>query len=417
MFVAALAGSALVHGLSAMPLKSALERLIASGHPPELSRKPVEVVRLDASEYQSTLDRARAASARLSPELRQKRAEARMKAKEAEKKKPEEEEDPNPKGQIVEVPAGPDKRRPDDARFLAKENSRVEKETVARAEMRDESRKRVTNRLQDSSSNRQSSQKGMPVPGLSSDGNGGDADAEGTSKGKGEARDRKLKLELPKMSRRDLVELGLVDLPDPTRSSVREQKATEEMKGTGKRLRLGTGKSDQEAADGGGKRGARSGLPSLSDLRPTLGTIAKLRGSPSSDYVEDVPEGDGTFLNTRSFKYATYFYQVRDSVRPHWAKYVQREMRRRDPTGDVYGPGNLKTHLHIRLDDSGKVSNVRVAESSGVGFLDELAVNAFRKAEAFPNPPKGIIEDDGSINFSFTFVLTTGSRGPLDIFR
>ena len=63
----------------------------------------------------------------------------------AEKKKKESD---RLRGQVVEVPATPNKRPRADAKFLAKHNSTVEKETTARPEKRDHSKDRLTNKLQ-----------------------------------------------------------------------------------------------------------------------------------------------------------------------------------------------------------------------------------------------------------------------------
>jgi TonB family protein len=60
---------------------------------------------------------------------------------------------------------------------------------------------------------------------------------------------------------------------------------------------------------------------------------------------------------------------------------------------------------------------VRVEQSSGVDFLDHVAVEAFKKAEPFPNPPGGIADEDGSIRFNFQFVLTMRPRNPLNVFQ
>jgi len=58
---------------------------------------------------------------------------------------------------------------------------------------------------------------------------------------------------------------------------------------------------------------------------------------------------------------------------------------------------------------------VKVEQTSGVDFLDHVAVEAFRKAEPFPNPPAGIADEDGNIRFNFQFVVTM-RRSPLNFF-
>lgn len=384
---------------------------------------PIEVVRVAPSAYERRLNRARAAARRARSSPRRSAGAEKPKTAEApeEKKK-----DPLPNGQVVEVPASDDKRPPDDARFLARENSRVERETVARR--RDDSRSRVTNELQDASSRPRKRRRGTPVPGMSSPGEGGGQSGDGRKKSKGaEAPEAtresgRFELEVPRLDRRDGVDLDL-DLPELADGRIQERDQRPEVPGNGERFRLDLGRGGSADTPGQGTKGkgdgqgGRSGLPSLEDLRPTLGTVARISGSPSDDYIENVPEGEGTYLNTRQFKYATYFYQVRDTVGQHWKSDVRREVRRRDPTGDIYGPGDLTTLLFIRLDRDGRLSEVRVAESSGYTFLDQVAIRAFEKAEVFPNPPRGIVDERGHINFHFGFTLSTSRRGPLDVFR
>ena len=130
-----------------------------------------------------------------------------------------------------------------------------------------------------------------------------------------------------------------------------------------------------------------------------------------------MPEGDGTFLNAKEFKYATFFYRVRDSVAIHWEGLAAQEYRRRDPTGNIYGIRDRATLLHIRLSREGRLDDVRVEQTSGVDFLDNVAVQAFRMAEPFPNPPLGIADEDGNIQFNFQFVVVMSSRSPLNLFR
>lgn len=406
MLFAALAGSALFHGVLGVQLQHWLPRLLASSARTPAPRKPVEVVRLTPDVYERTLARARRSVRTKTPE---------EKAREEEKKKERQRQERNLKGQIVEVPASNDKRRPDSARFLARENSRVERETVARREDRDDSKKRVTNRLQDRAS-RSERRQGTPVPGLKSSGDGGKVETKG-KEGQSDRKRRRFQLEVPRLQRRESVKLDIAELPDLSAGRILNRERQDQIPGRSSTLDVGRDRIDSEARRRRlGEQGAQDGLPSLESLRPTLGTVARISGTPSDDFVENVPEGDGTFLNTREFKYATFFYQIRDSVRPFWKSDIRREMRRRDPAGNIYGPGDLKTLLYIRLDDSGRLSEIKVAKSSGYEFLDHLAVRAFEQAEAFPNPPAGIVDEDGHINFHFAFVLYTGRRS-LGLFR
>jgi TonB family protein len=130
-----------------------------------------------------------------------------------------------------------------------------------------------------------------------------------------------------------------------------------------------------------------------------------------------VPEGDGTFLNAKEFKYATFFYRVRDSVADHWEDLAASEYRRRDPTGNIYGVRDRSTMLRVQLNKQGVLVDVHVEQTSNVDFLDAVAVEAFKRAQPFPNPPPGIADEDGSIRFNFQFIITMNPNRGSNIFR
>ena len=48
---------------------------------------------------------------------------------------------------------------------------------------------------------------------------------------------------------------------------------------------------------------------------------------------------------------------------------------------------------------------VQVLNDSGIRDLDDAAVEAFKEAAPFPNPPEGIVESDGTIKIRWDFIL------------
>jgi TonB family protein len=414
-------GSVLVHALLVGPVASLIEQGFASrsARPP-----PVKVVRLSSEQWSRSMsDAARAAQARPLPGARlpeQARADRPPEPKPAPPKPPEPET--RPQGQVVEVPPTQDDSPNPDAKYLSKSNAHVDRETVARMELRDPSEKRVSNKLERERAP-EAEGPSIPTPNLTLKGDGAELDAPGKPGAAGGEKKRFV-LELPDLERREEIDLKLSELPGVAQNRVKNQAGSEAVKGNGRdfKLELGDAAAGAAVGEGGGQKGARDGaerreLPSLEALAPTLGTIARISGSPSSDFVEGVPEGEGTFLNAKEFKYATFFYRVRDSVGGVWLNRVNREYRMRDPTGSIYGVRDRQTTLNIRLDLKGNIEEVRVQQSCGLDFLDALAVEAFRLAEPFPNPPAGIADADGMIRFNFGFVLTMGGRGPLDFLR
>jgi TonB family protein len=141
-------------------------------------------------------------------------------------------------------------------------------------------------------------------------------------------------------------------------------------------------------------------------LALTPQTLARLAGGGSPDKLDGVDEGDGTFLNTREWKYATYFNRIKQAVSSTWNP--TRALDQRDPDRSLFGNRDRYTLLTVTLDNSGQLKDVVVKKTSGVEFLDKTTIEAFRKAQPFANPPSGIVEPNGEIHFTFGFYLEVG---------
>ena len=149
-------------------------------------------------------------------------------------------------------------------------------------------------------------------------------------------------------------------------------------------------------------------------LALTPQTLARLAGGGSPDKLDNVDEGDGTFLNTREWKYASYFNRIKQAVSSTWNP--RRALDQRDPDRTLYGDRDRFTLLSVTLDNTGALKDVVVKRASGMDFLDKTTVEAFKKAQPFANPPPGIVEPNGEIRFTFGFYLEV-SRGGFQIYR
>nr|BFD58241.1 hypothetical protein CKG001_03480 [Bdellovibrio sp. CKG001]BFD61672.1 hypothetical protein BdHM001_03530 [Bdellovibrio sp. HM001]BFD65473.1 hypothetical protein HAGR004_04950 [Bdellovibrio sp. HAGR004] len=131
--------------------------------------------------------------------------------------------------------------------------------------------------------------------------------------------------------------------------------------------------------------------------------------SQSNDYVKDVDRGLETLLNTREFKYYSYYNRIRKQLSQHWEGRVREKLSKMFKEGRSPAATNQDriTKLMIVLNDKGTLVRVQVLSDSGVRDLDDAAIEAFRAAAPFPNPPKGIIEGDGTVKIRWDFVLET----------
>ena len=137
-------------------------------------------------------------------------------------------------------------------------------------------------------------------------------------------------------------------------------------------------------------------------LTPSQQQIARAIGSGTQDHLKDIDDGDETALNAKKWKFASFFNRVKAQVREHWRP--ADVYRRRDPTGSIYGNKDRYTLLRVQLKPDGSLANLVMETPSGVEFLDDEAMEAFKQAQPFPNPPPPLVDaGSGIIDFRFGF--------------
>lgn len=146
-----------------------------------------------------------------------------------------------------------------------------------------------------------------------------------------------------------------------------------------------------------------------SELFPSSEDAARAAGGGEPDYLEDVDEGDETLLNRKESKYWSFMQRLKRQVAREWSP--GEAFRRHDPDGDRYGVEDRFTKLRITLEEDGSMRSVYVGEPSGAKFYDDEAVRAVRDAAPFPNPPDGMKNRDGLVDFTFGFMLDVERGG------
>ncbi len=171
----------------------------------------------------------------------------------------------------------------------------------------------------------------------------------------------------------------------------------------------------QRNGGGGVPRSAPNASPNQPALLPNEQQIARAIGSGTQDHLRDVDEGDETGLNAKKWKFASFFNRVKQQVREHWKP--ADVYRRRDPSGAIYGSKDRYTLVRVQLKPDGSLANVMLDTPSGIEFLDDEAVEAFKQAQPFPNPPQQLVESSGMINFNFGFFFEISGAPKMKIFR
>jgi protein TonB len=150
------------------------------------------------------------------------------------------------------------------------------------------------------------------------------------------------------------------------------------------------------------------------DYRPmgNLGPNVKIKSggalSSTNDYLNDIKEGAQTLLNTREFAYYSFYNRVRKQLEQFWEPNLKNKIEKMLERGrTIASDKEHSTKLLVVLDDEGVIRKILVENTSGYVDLDQAAVEAFNKAGPFPNPPKGLIEKDGTVKVEWEFVLRT----------
>jgi len=290
----------------------------------------------------------------------------------------------HPPGQVVDLPAPREEKRPDDARYVSEHDATVTHETKKFGKFQDQARQGDVGGVDPQSRPAQAERAGSEHP------------------------DRRLAMRTPELGR-------ALKLPGPLGPPVRAQRpgsqygAADPAPGSdGDVSQLG--KEEQPPPTGGAAPGG-----GLAALMPTERQLARVVGSGTQDALKDVDDGEETALNSKKWRFASFFNRVKRQVAEHW--HPEEAYRRRDPTGAVYGRQNRYTELRIQLKPDGRLANVALAQPSGLEFLDDEAIEAFKEAQPFPNPPRQLIEASGVINFRFGFLFDLNGPPQMRWFR
>ncbi|HZS38535.1 MAG TPA: TonB family protein [Polyangia bacterium] len=330
---------------------------------------------------------------------------AEEKAKEEQVKK--EEEDKNPSGQVVDIAKPAIEERPDNAKFVSEFDSKVERETKANGRDHGGARAEIVPPVgrPDVSEPRAGSRSAAPA-----------VEEAGRPGKPGPLAMRELE--------RRRAEQRSVDGPQPTADGELEHAGStgnpEAARPQPPAAESGEGGTPgARRASPGSQEAATPGLPG--DRKPNLQASNDVlqhaigKGAGSMDYLKDVDDGEATALNSKRWKHAPFFNRVKRAVADQWHPDVVYMIH--DSSGHVYGFKDRITVLRIHLDPQGKLVAWQVLQSSGVDFLDDEAISAFRKAGPFPNPPKDLVDTDGQIHFNFGFAFELSGRGSVKVYK
>ncbi len=130
-------------------------------------------------------------------------------------------------------------------------------------------------------------------------------------------------------------------------------------------------------------------------------------GSASNDYLKDVKDGNQTILNTKEFVYFSYYRRIRERLEVAWNTKLRATLGSQVYGGErrLANDRNYVTGLTVILDRHGRITAVKVRQRSGARDLDTAAIDAFNDAGPFPDPPAGLVDQNGQIQIPWDFIL------------
>lgn len=144
---------------------------------------------------------------------------------------------------------------------------------------------------------------------------------------------------------------------------------------------------------------------------PTPGGNQSMREvaiGPSSigEYIPGVEVGEFTALNTDQFTYYSFFARINEQVRNRWVSAIRNYMSTLSQRElEQLSKSDRQTVVEIILTPQGEFSSSVLQHSAGDRALDQTAIEAFRNAAPFLNPPRGMVEEDGLIHLRYGFVV------------
>lgn len=146
-----------------------------------------------------------------------------------------------------------------------------------------------------------------------------------------------------------------------------------------------------------------SDLVALND--PLLSARAqKQKGVFSPGFVRRLQRGEELKVNAFGLDYGQYIVRMRERLAQRWNW-------KKSLTANMYNYQQISVQVAVVLNSEGQLEDIRVIKSSFFESFDDVAIEAFKKAEPFPNPPQSLIQDDNRVYLPWEFLLSLDGFG------
>lgn len=140
---------------------------------------------------------------------------------------------------------------------------------------------------------------------------------------------------------------------------------------------------------------------SVSDLGVKLNTKSWASRVMEEDLKDDA---EASLLNTKESMFYAYFERVHDQLYRVWDPILRRQVEKLTLMGREI-PLQSITKATITIDKKGHILKVQLLQESGLVELDSAALLALNEAGPYPNPPQGLIDENGNAQLPWAFIL------------
>lgn len=140
---------------------------------------------------------------------------------------------------------------------------------------------------------------------------------------------------------------------------------------------------------------SRSSSPSLSYGNPSTPDLF------NHDFFPDYKVGGKTYLNVMKLQDVGYFVKMKRILKMRWnpVPAVQSYL-----ASNRLSAGSIECVIGVALDENGKVTELFVIHSSGLGGYDQEALQTIRDSSPFSAPPTQFLKQ-GQLRMSWTFTV------------
>lgn len=132
--------------------------------------------------------------------------------------------------------------------------------------------------------------------------------------------------------------------------------------------------------------------------RETAGSEERVGGM--DDFFPDFKRGANTYLNVLRYPGIEYFVRLKRAFK---IAFNPEPSLREYFSSNIVTRGSVDVVLGVSVGRDGRLSELFVFRSSGIGAYDQEALRTVRVSAPFSSPPEKFVADDGLLRMSWTF--------------